>query len=174
VSESPYGGDINQCIVYEECFANNSWLTADRNKQEFVIISWYGHIVNFLNSLSPSFSCVAMNISTCRSIRVAPINTTTGIGGTGTDYPSGVSDFTSGYRVVQSLVFCVMLCGTLSFFHSDILLSVPPPIYYFRLLLWYLPTFLKRVVSHIRYTNTYYTHILFNELSKYMSYLNSK
>jgi hypothetical protein len=67
-----------------------------------------------------------------------------------------------------------MLCGTLSFFHSDILLSVPPPIYYFRLLLWYLPTFLKRVVSHIRYTNIYYTHILFNELSKYMSYLNSK
>ena len=52
--------------------------------------------------------------------RVCYKSTTTGSGvGTETAYPSGATEFTPDFswvRVVQSLVFCVVLCRLLSFF----------------------------------------------------------
>jgi hypothetical protein len=52
--------------------------------------------------------------------RVCYKSKTTGAGrGTGTAYPSGAHEFIhdfSGVRVVQSLVFCVVFCRSLSFF----------------------------------------------------------
>ena len=67
--------------------------------------------------------------------------------GAGTAYPSGAPEFTpvfSGVRVVQSLVFCEMLCRSLlsfCYFSFSHCIVCPSSIYSFWLPLWYLQTF---------------------------------